>query len=55
MAMYSIQLDICDLIMGKKPGLEIRHETHQNKAIAQAMKTIHIFETENTEQAETAL
>lgn len=26
----SSQLDICDFIMGKKPGLEIRHETHQS-------------------------
>lgn len=30
MAMSSSQLDICDLIVGKKPGLEIRRETHQN-------------------------
>lgn len=30
MAMSSNQLNICDLIMGKKPELEIRNETHQN-------------------------
>lgn len=44
------QLDKCNWIMGKKPGLEIK----ACDSTAKAMKTTHILQTENAENTELA-